>query len=224
MLLSLLRDVMESIHSLESQQIIIERAEEWQEYLNNNDNDTETLDPWFDSTVLYASDIKTFDKYYNEKYLGDLDEEQLQNIFNHDDTENILYERNDGTIEENDPLHGIRFAAEWRTALDASPLWLWIQDPNIQEIITGDNEWKFDKTKERSKKRDGFRWLEDQVKESIEGKKFDDMLWFISNECDKIQGLKQPHNIRVKEGRQARYVPNGLHVFKPLAPELFWKA
>ena len=222
MLLSLLRDVMESIHSLE---VNIEQVEAWQKVLNetvDSDYDTETSNPWFDSTVLYASDIKTFDKYYNEKYLGDLDEEQLQNIFNHDDTENTLIEYNDNKLEDGDPLNKIRFAGEWRNTLDNSPRWYRIQDPNIQEIRILDNEWRFNKTKKISSGR--FPWLDDQVKTSEEGKKFDDMLWFISNECDKLGGFKKPHNIKVTEVRKARYVPNGLHVFKPLAPELFWKA
>ena len=88
------------------------------------------------------------------------------------------------------------------------PRWFLIQDPKIEELILPKPNWKVPMKLIREEWDEGT---------SPEGQKCDDVLWRMSNACKSAN-----HGVSVKTvPGKSLYIPSGLHVFKPLAPDLF---
>ena len=89
------------------------------------------------------------------------------------------------------------------------PTWYMIRDPCIYQIILPDTKWQIEE-----------RLLDGPYipAERSKGYKCDDILWELSKSVDSFN-----HSIHVSV-KSSLYVPKGLHVFKPLAPDLFGEA
>jgi len=106
--------------------------------------------------------------------------------------------RNDYEILQNTYLPPELFPTEWKK----------ISDPWIDELLIEDKAWKIPKII-LSK-----TW---NIQTSHRGHQCDDVLWEMSNACSETN-----HSIHTPTKKtDGLYIPNGLHVFKPLVPELF---
>jgi len=95
--------------------------------------------------------------------------------------------------------------------LPTVPTWYLIRDPCIYHITLPDDRWQVE-----------AKLLDSPYKPGSysRGCQCDDVLWELSKSVD---SYNHPIGVRM-EKRKDLYVPNGLHVFKPLAPELFGDA
>ena len=91
------------------------------------------------------------------------------------------------------------------------PTWNLIEDPDIEELILPKNNWRV------PQKLIDEVWVESN---SESKEKCDDVLWRMSNACKNANHAVTADT--VKNG--TLYIPSGLSVFKPLAPELFGDA
>jgi hypothetical protein len=104
----------------------------------------------------------------------------------------------------------------WENSLKKPPIWRRISDPNINKLILPSTNWKY----VYSASDPLF------VPEETKGNRSKDDIWKLDR-CDSIlpyvsKKTKESHSLdSTSEDGRAEHIPYGLHVFKPLLPELF---